>query len=447
MMVVMKPAMLASVIAWSLCAGPGTAAVVHASDRSSAEQGIVRVKLQKAPAFPNLQADGGAHLRGGSSDERRSLLQVRSKTAARMRRPQPVHVFGVIHIGSPPQEFAVAFDTGSGNLLVPAKSCTAIACLSHRPYDESVSMTAKPINRFDLAAGAPPPDDGMGRESVTVGVGTGKADGLLDMDRVCLDRDENVCVMSGLIQATHMTEEPFNLLPYDGILGLGLTAASLDMRFNLMGNVAEAGLFKRNVFAVWISKEDDGEDSEITFGQLDDNRVGSSVMWLPVSNTKTGMFQVKLHDFMVKHKKMGLCGKKGCQVAFDTGTNTLAGPSRIITPILHQLGINKDCSNFEDLPLLGFHFGEYELNLEASDYVEKQGTSCWPKMTALDLPPPTGPLFLLGEPFLKRHYTIYDRQALRMGVALAVHKEPSSVQDESMEDAAKRLVIRHEVTS
>jgi len=304
-------------------------------------------------------------------------------------------------------------------------------------------MMAKPIARFDLAAGQPAPDDGMGREQAQVSIGTGNAKGLLNMDRVCLDAAENVCAMSGLIEATTMTEEPFNILPYDGILGLGLTASSLDMRFNLMGNVAEAGLLKRNMFAIWIAEEDDGEDSEITFGQLDESRVGSDVLWLPITNTKTGMFQTKIHDYMIKGKKLGLCGSKGCQVAFDTGTNILAGPSRIVTPLLEQLAIDKDCANYKDLPLLGFHFGEYELNLEPSDYVEKSGTSCWPKISKLDLPPPTGPLMLLGEPFLKRYYTIYDRQALRIGVAMATHKTPSDVEDESMEDAAKRLVKHH----
>merc|ERR1719272_2702289 len=228
-----------------------------------------------------------------------------------------------------------------------------------------------------------------------------------------------------------------------GILGLGLTASSLDMRFNLMGNIAEAGLLKRNMFAVWIATEDDGEDSEITFGRLEEKRVGSNVMWLPVSSIKTGMFQTKLVDFVIKKQKLGLCGSVGCQVAFDTGTNVIAGPSRIVTPILEQLSISKDCSNYGDLPLLGFYFGEYELLLEPADYVEKVGNDCWPKITKLDLPPPTGPLMLLGEPFLKRFYTIFDREALRMGIGVATHATPSAVEDETMEDAAKRLMIHH----
>lgn len=322
-----------------------------------------------------------------------------------------------------------------------------MSCLAHRPYDESASVTAKAIHRSDLAAGVMPPDDGMGREQAKVSIGTGNAKGLLGTDRVCLDEFETVCVQSGLIEATEMTEEPFNLLPYDGILGLGLTAASLDMRFNLMGNIAEAGLLKRNMFAVWIAAEDDGEDSEITFGRLEEKRVGSNIMWLPVSNIKTGMFQTTLVDYVIKKQKLGLCGAAGCQVAFDTGTNVIAGPSRIVTPILAQLGISADCTNYGQLPLLGLFFGEYELMLEPADYVEKVGNECWPKIQKLDLPPPTGPLMLLGEPFLKRYYTIFDREALRMGIGLATHTTPSGVEDETMDDAVTRLMINHGVSA
>jgi len=67
-------------------------------------------------------------------------------------------------------------------------------------------VTAKQIARFDLAAGEAPPDDGMGREQAKISVGTGSAKGLLNMDRICLDSSESVCVMSGLIEATEMTE-------------------------------------------------------------------------------------------------------------------------------------------------------------------------------------------------------------------------------------------------
>lgn len=440
MVVVVNPSLLAVAVALGFCASPASTALLRTAEQPS-ERGTFRVKLQRAPSFSAARQDG--HLRGGDAGKRHSLLQLGEKTLAMTSRPTPIHSFGVLHIGSPAQQFTVAFDTGSGNLLIPSKSCTSISCLSHRPYDAATSVTAKSIHRVDLAAGAAPPDDGMGREQTKISIGTGSATGLLGTDRVCLDEFESVCVESGIIEATEMTEEPFNLLPYDGILGLGLTAASLDMRFNLMGNIAEAGLLKRNMFAVWIAAPDDGEDSEITFGRLEEKRVGSNIMWLPVSSIKTGMFQTTLTDFIMHKQKLGLCGSAGCQVAFDTGTNVIAGPSRIVAPILEQLSISKDCSNYEDLPLLGFFFGEYELMLENADYVEKVSNTCYPKITSLDLPPPTGPIMLLGEPFLKRFYTIFDREALRIGLGVATHTTPSSVPDESMEDAVVRLMVSH----
>jgi len=443
MVVVASPALLAVAVALGFCVCPASTVVLRAAEQAN-ERGTFRVKLHRAPALSPARLEGVAHLRGGVAGKRHSLLQLGEKASAMpIIRPPPIHSFGVLHIGSPAQQFTVAFDTGSGNLLIPSKSCTSVSCLSHRPYDESGSVTAKAIHRIDLAAGEAPPDDGMAREQTTLSIGSGRATGLLGTDRVCLDEFESVCVESGVIEATEMTEEPFNLLPYDGILGLGLTASSLDMRFNLMGNIAEAGLLKRNMFAVWIAAEDDGEDSEITFGRLEEARVGSSIMWLHVSSVKTGMFQTTLTDYVIRKQKLGLCGSVGCQVAFDTGTNVIAGPSRIVTPILKQLAINKDCSNYADLPLLGFFFGEYELMLEPADYVEKLSNTCWPKISALDLPPPTGPIMLLGEPFLKRFYTIFDREALRIGIGVATHTTPSSVPDETMDDVVARLMVSH----
>lgn len=348
----------------------------------------------------------------------------------------PVDIYGTIRVGTPPQEFTIAFDTGSSNLLLTSLLCRSVGCLAHKGYNPKDSSTSAPIRTDDRDA------QEAGPESVSLAVSTGEAEGLLTSDVVCLGSEGDVCSSTEFVQMTRMSQEPWNVFPYDGILGIGLPASSVRQRFNFMGNLAEDGLIKRNRFAVWIRTEEDGEEeSEITFGDFATERLGSEILWLPiVDHEESGAWTANLVDFAISNSKLAMCGTDGCKAIFDTGTNAIAGPVHVIEGLLSQLNIKEDCSNYNSLPTLGFAFRMYIMNIEKQDYVRKVAGKCYHQFLSVDLPPPKNDVILLGDPFLRRYFTIFDRESLKIGVAFSNHAYVTG-STESSSDAASRLMF------
>lgn len=343
-----------------------------------------------------------------------------SGTTAELHGPAPALLYGTIYVGTPPQEFRVLFDTGSNNVVLPSRKCQSAACLSHSTYDASSSATARTPTA----------------QQVSFVFGVGRVTGNFTEDKVCLGPDEIACAKTSLVEATEMSDEPFSLFPYDGLVGLGLPSATSATGADLMGNLAQERALKSNRFAVWLATEADREDSEVTFGEMSESRVGSpSFVWLPLSTTTSGMWQVTMTDVTANMVPLRLCEDVGCEAAFDTGTAVLGGPKRIIDAVLTALSVQKDCSNFNTLPMLGFAFPGFTLNLDPSDYVAKTPEGCYPQFLAVETP-----LLLLGSPFLRRYYTVYDRESLRVGISFAKHKTLPG--EETTEKAAARLMVR-----
>jgi len=90
------------------------------------------------------------------------------------------------------------------------------------------------------------------------------------------------------------------------------------------------------------------------------------------------------------------------------------------------VNVKDDCSNFNELPNLGFQMGDKVLNLKPDDYVDRDGSSCSFSLMALDVPPPKGPVFIFGDPFLRRFVTIFDRAQSRVGFAVAKHSDDNA---------------------
>lgn len=82
-----------------------------------------------------------------------------------------------------------------------------------------------------------------------------------------------------------------------------------------------------------------------------------------------------------------------------------------------------DCGKLSSMPNIAFTIGGKLFHLTPEEYILKVGegaaTQCISGFTGLDVPPPRGPLWILGDVFMGRYHTIFDFGNVRVGFAEA----------------------------
>merc|ERR1719199_551686 len=327
-----------------------------------------------------------------------------------MQRIHKTAYWGSISLGSPPQHFKVIFDTGSGNLIVPSSSCTDPGCKPHHKYESKASTTSQAVQNE------------KGEGNAEISFGTGNVAGDFYRDRMCIG--DSLCIDSSFIAADRESTEPFQEIPFDGIMGLGFKDLSMGKGFNIIDDLYAKGQLPQGQISFYLT---DGGDSEVTFGGYKSEYLASDIVWARVD--LESFWQVSIDDITFDNTPKNLCGG-GCEVAVDTGTSMLAGPSDLVDKLSNMVGAKEDCSNFNSLPNLGFQIGDKVLNLKPDDYMDSSGSECSLSFMSLDVPPPKGPLFIFGDPFLRRFVTIFDRAGAgsgsRVGFAVAKHSDDNT---------------------
>jgi len=124
----------------------------------------------------------------------------------------------------------------------------------------------------------------------------------------------------------------------------------------------------------------------------------------------------------------------------DSGTSLLAAPSADIKAIAAKVGahtvlpippFNKEyminCTS--PGPDIDITIGGKVYTLTKEQYIIKDAGQCLFAMTGLDVPAPAGPLYILGDTFMRAHYVKFDVGNKRLGFA-KVKTAQATVEDQ-----------------
>lgn len=309
--------------------------------------------------------------------------------------------YGQITIGTPAQEFLVLFDTGSSNLWVPVAPCSRgdAACKTHNTYDPSASYTYV--------------ENG---EPISIQYGTGSLSGYLVQDTVTV---EGLAIQNQVFAVA--TSEPGNTFtnaPFDGILGMGFQSIAQDNVVPPFYNMVSQGLVDSSVFSFYLTRNGTSSDGgELILGGVDPDHYSGAFTYVPISTQ--GYWQFQMTSAIVN----GVSVCNNCQAIADTGTSLIAVPYNQYANIQEAIGATfsedynsymLDCSSIDSLPELTLTLGGNEFTIEPMDYlIESEGTcSSAFENAGTDL-------WILGDIFIGKYYTVFDMANNRVGFATA----------------------------
>ncbi|KAI7752076.1 hypothetical protein M8C21_003758, partial [Ambrosia artemisiifolia] len=441
-----------------------------ATANSSPNDGLVRIGLKKRK-INNLSQIGyvgsneGGNLRRSDSD------------AIALRNYMDAQYYGEIGIGTPPQKFTVIFDTGSSNLWVPSAKCHfSVACLMHSKYKSSDSSSYKKNGKSAAIQYGTGSISGFFSEDViTLGdlvvkeqdfieatkepgmtFVAAKFDGILGLGFQEISVGDAVPVWYNMMKQGLVQEPVFSFWlnrDADEVEGGELVFGGIDYN-HFKGKhtyvpVTEKGYWQFEMGDVLIDDKPTGYCAKGCAAIADS---GTSLLAGPTTQPEKICSHMKLCSFDGSHDTSMLIesvvdknnGKSSsiqdhicslCESAVIWVENKIKRNEteqdiinhvdqlceRLPSP-MGQSGV--DCNNLSSMPNVAFTIGGKIFDLSPEEYILKIGegatAECISGFTPLDVPPPRGPLWILGDVFMGKYHTVFDYGKSRVGFAEAV---------------------------
>lgn len=252
----------------------------------------------------------------------------------------------------------------------------------------------------------------------------------------------------------------FSLGKFGGILGMAFDSISVDDLPTFFSDLVKQGVVDEPVFAFSLGKKD-GQVGELTIGGIDSTKYTGDLFYQPLSSET--YWEIPLGGIKIN----GASQTTVTKAILDTGTSLLAGPTADVKAIAKKVGAKPfflnpneftvDCSQVSSMPDIEIEIGGKTFTLTAEQYVlNVQNVECLLGMTGMyphvvlfcpicgfsslvhrhfkrffggefslivpagiDIPSGNGPLWILGDVFIRNYYTVFDWGNQRVGIAPA----------------------------
>ncbi|NXJ19994.1 CATD protein, partial [Dicrurus megarhynchus] len=375
---------------------------------------LIRIPLKKFPSMRQILSEAGSEIPDMNSITQAikfklGFAEEGGPTPEILKNYMDAQYYGPVSIGTPVQNFTVIFDTGSSNFWVPSVRCSLldIACMVHRKYDSAKSTTyMKNGTKFAIQ------------------YGTGSLSGFMSQDTVTFG---NLKVPNQTFgEATKQPGMTFIAAKFDGIMGLGYPKIAVEGAEPVFDNIIKRKMINKNVFSFYLNRDPAGTPGgELILGGVDPKYYKGEFNYYNV--TRRAYWQIHM-DAVDVGNGLTVC-QGGCEAIVDTGTSLITGPTREVKKIQDAIGAKPlikgeyvvPCEKVPTLPNVTMVLGGKGFSLTGDQYILKvgsgAGTICMSGFSGLDIPPPGGPLWILGDVFIGPFYSVFDRDNNRVGFA------------------------------
>lgn len=327
--------------------------------------------------------------------------------------------WATVQVGTPPQNFPAAIDSGSGDLDISGKGCDG--CVTSWPnnqYDASASSTSKGVFPYSFSNTYQTCDLSDPTAPCTIS-------GKLYSDKVHLAGLGPVDVTVGSIEKQTSNFDQFKQI--DGVIGFTMGSGK-----NVFAQLVKAGLCE-NIWAMCMY-QGQTHNGTLTIGGVDTRLSDGPVNYVP--DVGLGFHSVKVESLLLNgHSPSPTTIGVGKSAILDTGTNVLLLPSSVMSDLQESMCLDSKLKSCNDLwtkkcvtltadeiaayPPLSMKLDGLTLDMSPEDYLlfgSPQASS--PDQVCLgirDGGSAGGSGFIIGDTTMRNYYLVFDLEGKKIG--------------------------------